>query len=90
MRFRRGKRVDVNQRQRERAVSLSDAQRGLLVRAAFKRLMRPPSRNDHIYLFSSVENARRLMEAFEDSRTSRNTVAVDLEDLRREPGLKLR
>ena len=77
----------MRQRQREQAVLLNAAQRGLLVRAAFKRMMRPPSRNDHIYLFSSPENARRLLEALENSLAGHNTVAVDLDDLRRELGL---
>ncbi|HEY0018114.1 MAG TPA: hypothetical protein VGC13_17490 [Longimicrobium sp.] len=72
------------------AVLLSDRERGLLVRAAFKHMMRPPTRHDHIYLFSSAENGRRLMEAMEDARANRNLVEFEVDELRRELGLKPR
>jgi hypothetical protein len=68
-------------------INLSDRQRGVLVRAAFKHLMRPPSRHDRIYLFSSPENARRLMEAYEDSLAGRMRV-MTIEELRAEVGLE--
>ena len=71
----------------EKAIQLSEKERGGLVRAAFKRLMRPPSRNDHIYLFSSPENARRLMEAYQDALAGRGRV-MTIEELRREVGLE--
>jgi hypothetical protein len=67
-------------------INLSDRQRGALVRAAFKNLMRPPSRHDHIYLFSSPENARRLREAIDGAKAGRGRV-ITIEELRRELGL---
>lgn len=67
-------------------INLSDRQRGALVRAAFKNLMRLPSRHDHIYLFSSPENARRLREAIDNAKAGRGRV-MTVEELRREVGL---
>ncbi|HEV3049949.1 MAG TPA: hypothetical protein VGX50_06560 [Longimicrobium sp.] len=49
-------------------------------------MMRPPSRHDHIYLFSSPANARRLREAIDDSKAGRGRV-MTIEELRREVGL---
>lgn len=62
--------------------------RGSLARRPFHPRSRTPSRNDHIYLFSSPENARRLMEAIEDSRANRNMIPFDVDELRRELGLE--
>ena len=50
-------------------------------------MMRPPSRHDHIYLFSSPENARRLREAIEDADANRNMIPFKLDELHRELGL---
>lgn len=72
----------------EKAIQLSDKERGDLVRAAFKHLMRPPSRHDHIYLFSSPENARRLRTAIEGSHANRNMISFDVDELQRELGLE--
>ena len=72
--------------QPEKAIQLSAKERGDLVRAAFKHLMRPLSRHDHIYLFSSPANARRLREAIDDSKAGRGRV-MTIEELRREVGL---
>jgi PHD/YefM family antitoxin component YafN of YafNO toxin-antitoxin module len=77
----------MRRRQSERVVLLSDRERGLLVRAAFKRLMRPPSRNDHIHLVSSPENARRLMEAYNDAVAGRGR-RMTLAKLRAEVGVR--
>jgi hypothetical protein len=62
--------------------------RGALARRPFGLRVRPPSRNDHIYLFSSPENARRLREAIEDSIANRNMIPFDVDELRRELGLE--
>lgn len=59
----------------------------MLVRAAFKRLMRPPARNDHIHLFSSPENARRLREAYADALANRGVTCSGVNELRRLAGL---
>jgi hypothetical protein len=60
--------------------------RGALAHRPFGLRMRPPSRNDHIYLFNSPENARRLMEAYENALAGRGRV-MTLEELRAEVGL---
>lgn len=41
-------------------MSILAMKRGALARRSFGLRLRLPSRNDHIYLFSSPENARRL------------------------------
>lgn len=61
--------------------------RGALAHRPFGLRVRPPSRNDHIYLFSSPENARRLMEAYEEVVSGRGRV-MTLEELRAEVGLE--
>jgi hypothetical protein len=62
--------------------------RGALAHRPFGLRLRPPSRNDHIYLFSSQENAWRLREAIEDSIANRNMIPFDIDELRRELGLE--
>jgi hypothetical protein len=61
--------------------------RGSLARRPISPRSRAPSRNDHLYLFSSPENARRLMEAYEDALAGRGRV-MTLEELRAEVGLE--
>jgi hypothetical protein len=61
--------------------------RGSLARRPFGLRVRRPSRNDHIHLFSSPENARRLMEAYEEVVSGRGRV-MTLEELRAEVGLE--
>lgn len=61
--------------------------RDALARRPFGLRVRPPSRNDHIHLFSSPENARRLMEAYEDALAGRGRV-MTLDELRAEAGLE--
>jgi hypothetical protein len=62
--------------------------RGALAHRPFGLRMRPPSRNDHIYLFSSPENARRLRQAIENSIANRNMIPFDIEELHRELGIE--
>ena len=62
--------------------------RGSLARRPISLRSRTPSRNDDVYLFSSPENARRLLEAIEDSRANRNMIPFDVDELRRELGLE--
>lgn len=62
--------------------------RGSLARRPISQRSRTPSRNDHIYLFSSPENARRLREAIDDSIANRNMIPFDVDELRRELGLE--
>jgi hypothetical protein len=62
--------------------------RGSLARRPFGLRVRLPSRNDHLYLFSSSENARRLREAIANSEANRNMVPFDVDELRRELGLE--
>ena len=62
--------------------------RGALAHRPFGLRVRPPSRNDHIYLFSSPANARRLREAIDDSIANRNMIPFDIDELRRELGLE--
>ncbi|HEX6370310.1 MAG TPA: hypothetical protein VF006_15425 [Longimicrobium sp.] len=54
---------------------------------SFGLRVRPPSRNDHIYLFSSPENARRLMDAYDEVVSGRGRV-MTLDELRAEVGLE--
>jgi hypothetical protein len=61
--------------------------RGSLVWRSFGLRVRLPSRNDHIYLFSSPANAGRLMEAYEDALAGRGRV-MTLDELRAEAGLE--
>jgi hypothetical protein len=61
--------------------------RGALAGLPFGLRVRWPSRNDHIYLFSSSENARRLMEAYDDAVAGRGRV-MTLDELRAEVGLE--
>lgn len=62
--------------------------RGSLARRPIGPRPRTPSRNDHIYLFSSPENARRLRKAIANSRANRNMIPFDVDELRRELGLE--
>lgn len=62
--------------------------RGSLARRLVIPRSRASSRNDHIYLFSSPENARRLREAIANSRANRNMIPFDVDELRRELGLE--
>lgn len=68
-------------------MSVLSMKRGALAHRPFGLRVRPPSRNDHIYLFSSPENARRLREAIANSRANRNMIPFDVGELRRELGL---
>lgn len=68
-------------------MSTLSMKRGALARRPFGLRVRPPSRNDHIHLFSSPENARRLRKALENSRANRNMILFDVDELRRELGL---
>lgn len=69
-------------------MSTLSMKRGTLARLPFGLRVRWPSRNDHVYLFNSPENARRLREAIEDSIANRNMVPFDVDELRRELGLE--
>lgn len=61
--------------------------RGALAHRPFGLRVRPPSRHDDVYLFSSRENARRLMEAYEEVVSGRGRV-MTLDQLRAEVGLE--
>ena len=65
---------------------LTPRRRGTMWRS-FGLRVRWPSRNDHIHLFNSPENARRLRESIANSRANRNMVPFDVDELRRELGL---
>jgi hypothetical protein len=71
---------------RKRMPTLS-LKRGSLARRPISQRSRTPSRNDDIYLFSSPENARRLMEAYENALAGRGRV-MTLDELRAEVGLE--
>ena len=60
--------------------------RGALAHRPFGLRLRAPSRNDHIHLFSSPANARRLMQAYENALEGRGRV-MTIEELRAEVGL---
>jgi hypothetical protein len=61
---------------------------GSLARRGFYPRLRTPSRNDHIYLFSSPVNAARLRSALENSRAERNLLTFTMDELRKELGLE--
>lgn len=67
-------------------MSVLSMKRGALAHRPFGLRLRPPSRNDHIYLFSSPENARRLMDAYEEVVSGRGRV-MTRDQLRAEAGL---
>lgn len=66
-------------------MSLLSLRRRLRGRWNFGLRLRAFSRNDHVYLFSSPENARRLRQAYEDAVASRGRV-MTLDQLRAELG----
>lgn len=53
---------------------------GVLARRVLLPRLRPSSRNDEEYLFSSPENAERLMRVYNDAVAGRNMTRMSIED----------